>query len=74
MKCCFVILTSDQIAGFDFSKVMQKRAFVWNNDFTKTFVKFCHTKIPPGLEDVKHLSLSEMKEELKKPEWQHPEP
>lgn len=67
----YVILTSSEVSSIDFSKVLEDSASTlrYNNDDTKTFVKF-KGDTPSFLNGKTILSRSEMFIELKKDEWQ----
>ena len=66
----YVILTSSEVASVDFSQVMETSAGTlrYNNDNTKTFVKF-DGDTPSFLSGKTTLSYSEMLTELGKDEW-----
>ena len=66
----YVILTSSEVASVDFSQVMETSAGTlrYNNDRTKTFVKF-DGDTPSFLSGKATLSYSEMLTELGKDEW-----
>ena len=67
----YTILTSSEVSSIDFSKVLEDSASTlrYNNDNTKTFVKF-NGNTPSFLDGKTILSRSEMFTELKKDEWQ----
>ena len=66
----WVILTASEAASADFSKVMQTSAATlrWNNDESKTFVKYEGSK-PRFLYGKDTLTHSQIKTELAKDEW-----
>jgi len=67
----YTILTSSEVSSIDFSKVLEDSTSTlrYNNDNTKTFVKF-NGDTPSFLDGKTILSRSEMFTELKKDEWQ----
>ena len=67
----YTILTSSEVSSIDFSKVLEDSANTlrYNNDNTKTFVKF-KNDTPSFLDGKTILNRSEMFTELKKDEWQ----
>ena len=67
----YVILTASEVSSIDFSKVLEDSTSTlrYNNDNTKTFVKF-NGDTPSFLDGKTILSRSEMFTELKKDEWQ----
>ena len=67
----YTILTSSEVSSIDFSKILEDSASTlrYNNDNTKTFVKF-NGNTPSFLDGKTILSRSEMFTELKKDEWQ----
>jgi len=66
----YVILTASEAESIDFSKVMQASAdtICWNNDKTKTFVKYEGSK-PRFLYGKDTLTNSQILTELRKDEW-----
>tara|TARA_R110002012_G_scaffold103168_1_gene242986 strand:- start:1612 stop:1833 length:222 start_codon:yes stop_codon:yes gene_type:complete len=70
----YVILTALEVSSIDFSKVLQGSASTlrYNNDNTKTFVKF-NGDTPSFLNGKTILNRSEILEELKKEEWKSEE-
>ncbi len=66
----WVILTASEAAAIDFSEVMQTSADTlrWNNDSTKTFVKYDGDQ-PSFLSGKDELTHSEILTELAKSEW-----
>lgn len=68
MEKKFVILTKSEIDGFDLSGVLEtnKDMLRWNNDKTKTFVKFIG-ETPEYLKNKNILTLSEMLNILENP-------
>jgi len=66
----YVFLTASEASSIDFSKVLQGSASTlrYNNDNTKTFVKF-NGDTPSFLNGKTILNRSEILEELKKEEW-----
>ena len=66
----YVILTASEVSSIDFSKVLEDSTSTlrYNNDNTKTFVKF-NGDTPSFLDGKTILSRSEMFTELKKDEW-----
>ena len=70
----YVILTASEVSSIDFSKVLEDSTSTlrYNNDNTKTFVKF-KDNTPSFLDGKTILSRSEMFTELKKDEWQSEE-
>ena len=70
----YVILTSSEVSSIDFSKVLEDstNTLRYNNDNTKTFVKFKGTT-PSFLVGKTILNRSEILEELKKEEWKSEE-
>ena len=66
----WVILTASEAEGIDFSKVLQTSAdtLAWNNDNTKTFVKYEGSK-PAFLGDKTALTHSQILAELREDEW-----
>ena len=70
----YVILTSSEVSSIDFSKVLEDSTDTlrYNNDNTKTFVKF-RGETPSFLASKTILSRSEILEELKKEEWKSEE-
>jgi len=67
----YVILTASEVSSVDFSKVKEDSAKTlrYNNDNTKTFVKFTGS-MPSFLEDKIQYTNSEILEVLKEEEWQ----
>tara|TARA_R100001463_G_scaffold43145_1_gene90174 strand:+ start:1765 stop:1986 length:222 start_codon:yes stop_codon:yes gene_type:complete len=66
----YVILTTSEVSSIDFSKVLEDSVDTlrYNNDNTKTFVKF-KDSTPSFLEGKTILNDSEIKIELFKEEW-----
>ena len=66
----YVILTAVEASSIDFSKVKETSAdtLLWNNDNSKTFVKY-EGDSPSFLRDKPTLTQTEMIEELEKSEW-----
>jgi len=72
MRKKYVILTASEVSSVDFSKVKEDSANTlrYNNDNTKTFVKF--TGITPSFLDGKRqYTKSEILEILTEEEWQN---
>lgn len=65
-----VILTSSEVSSIDFSKVLEDstNTLRYNNDDTKTFVKF-KGDTPSFLSGKTTLNKAEMRIELAKDEW-----
>ena len=65
----YVILTAVEDSSIDFSKVKETSAdtLLWNNDNSKTFVKY-EGDAPSFLRDKPTLTQTEMIEELEKSE------
>ena len=70
----YVKLTTSEVSSIDFSKVLEDstNTLRYNNDNTKTFVKFKGTT-PSFLVGKTILNRSEILEELKKEEWKSEE-
>ena len=68
----WVLLTASEASSIDFSKVLETNAGTlrWNNDESKTFVKY--EGIKPSFLSGAVLTHSQIREELAKDEW-HPE-
>ncbi len=66
----YVILTASEVSSIDFSKVLEDSTSTlrYNNDNTKTFVKFT-SNTPSFLDGKTTLNKVEMKTELFKEEW-----
>ena len=66
----WVILTDSEAESIDYSKVLQTSANTlrWNNDNTKTFVKYEGSK-PSFLSGKTALTHSQILTELQKVEW-----
>tara|TARA_R100000808_G_scaffold627_1_gene3220 strand:- start:8450 stop:8683 length:234 start_codon:yes stop_codon:yes gene_type:complete len=66
----YVILTSSEAESIDFSQVLQTSADTlrWNNDESKTFVKYEGSK-PRFLYGKDTLTYSQIRTELAKDEW-----
>lgn len=66
----YAILTSSEVANIDFSKILEDSTSTlrYNNDNTKTFVKFTGDT-PSFLDGKTILNSSEIKTELFKEEW-----
>jgi hypothetical protein len=71
----YVILTASEAENIDFSKVLQRSADVlrWNNDNTKTLVKYEGSK-PSFLSGKTALTHAQILTELENEEWQAPDP
>ena len=72
MRKKYVILTASEVSSVDFSKVKEDsvNTLRYNNDNTKTFVKFtCNT--PSFLDGKTQYTNSEMLEILAEEEWRH---
>tara|TARA_R110000822_G_scaffold225332_1_gene358115 strand:- start:892 stop:1116 length:225 start_codon:yes stop_codon:yes gene_type:complete len=67
----YVILTASEVSSVDFSKVKEDsaRTLRYNNDNTKTFVKFTGS-MPSFLDGKTQYTNSEMLEILTEEEWQ----
>ena len=67
----YVILTASEVSSVDFSKVKEDSASTlrYNNDNTKTFVKFTGST-PSFLDGKTQYTNSEILEILKEEEWQ----
>ena len=65
----YVILTSSEAQSIDFSKVLETSANTlrWNNDNSKTFVKYEGVK--PSFLSGTVLTYYQIREELAKDEW-----
>ena len=70
----WVILTASEAESIDFTKVIETSADTlgWNNDATKTFVKYEGDQ-PAFLSGKTALTHSQILAELAKDEWQPPE-
>ena len=68
----YVILTASEVSSVDFSKVKEDSASTlrYNNDNTKTFVKFTGS-MPSFLDGKTQYTNSEILEILKEEEWQN---
>ena len=68
------MLTTSEVSSIDFSKVKEdsENTLRYNNDNTKTFVKFTGDT-PSFLNGKTMLNRSEILEELKKDEWKSEE-
>ena len=68
----YVILTASEVSSVDFSKVKEDSANTlrYNNDNTKTFVKFTGST-PSFLDGKTQYTNSEMLEILAEEEWQN---
>ena len=66
----YVILTSSEAESIDFSQVLQTSSDTlrWNNDESKTFVKYEGSK-PRFLYGKDTLTHSQIRTELAKDEW-----
>jgi hypothetical protein len=66
----YVILTTSEVSNIDFSKVLEDNSSTlrYNNDNTKTFVKF-NGDTPSFLDGKTILNRNEILTELKKVEW-----
>ena len=66
----YVILDASEVSSIDFSKVKQTSAdtLTWNNDNSKTFVKYTGDA-PSFLSGKSVLTITEIQEELQKSEW-----
>ena len=71
MKKKYVIITTSEVSSVDFSQIKEDSASTlrYNNDNTKTFVKFTGN-IPSFLQDKTQYTNSEILEILKEEEWQ----
>ena len=71
----WVILTASEASSIDFSKVLQEGADTlrWNNDESKTFVKYEGSK-PSFLSGKTALTHSQILTELAEDEWQGEDP
>ena len=67
----YVLLTASEVSSIDFSKVLEDSVDTlrYNNDNTKTFVKF-KGNVPSFLNGKTVLTRDEMFAELSKQEWQ----
>ena len=70
----YVILTASEVSSIDFSKVLEDstNTLRYNNDNTKTFVKF-RGDTPSFLNGKTLLNKADMKAELFKEEWNRAE-
>ena len=70
----YVILTASEVSSIDFSKVLEDstNTLRYNNDNTKTFVKF-RGDTPSFLNGKTLLNKADMKAELFKEEWKRAE-
>ena len=70
----YVIISKEDVDNIDFSKVLEtsKETLRWNNDKTKTFVKYIGDK-PTCLEGFTSINLAGMRQELTKSEWNYEE-
>ena len=70
----YVILNANEVGSIDFSKVLETNADTlrWNNDNTKTFVKY-EGSTPSFLGDKTILNSSQILAELEEDEW-NPDP
>jgi len=70
----YVILTASEVSSIDFSKVLENSTSTlrYNNDNTKTFVKFNGDTLS-FLDGKTTLNKAEMKTELFKEEWKSEE-
>ena len=68
----YTILTSSEVSSIDFSKVLEDSTSTlrYNNDNTKTFVKFTGST-PSFLDGKTQYTNSEMLEILAQEEWQN---
>ena len=68
----YVILTASEVSSVDFSKVKEDsvNTLRYNNDNTKTFVKFTGNT-PSFLDGKTQYTNSEMLDILAEEEWQH---
>ena len=66
----YVIIDADEVGSVDFSKVLETSADMlrWNNDNTKTFVKYEGSK-PRFLYGKDTLTNSQILTELEEDEW-----
>ena len=71
----YVTLTSSEAQSIDFSKVLETSANTlrWNNDNSKTFVKYEGSK-PSFLSGKLTLTHSQILTELAEDEWQGEDP
>jgi len=67
----YVIITASDVSSVDFNQVLETSADTlrYNNDTTKTFVKF-NGETPSFLNGKTQYNNSEMLTELNKTEWQ----
>ena len=72
MRKKYVILTASEVSSIDFSKVKEDsvNTLRYNNDNTKTFVKFAGNT-PSFLDGKTQYTNSEMLEILAEEEWRH---
>ena len=72
MRKKYVILTASEVSSIDFSKVKEDsvNTLRYNNDNTKTFVKFAGNT-PSFLDGKTQYTNSEMLDILAEEEWQH---
>tara|TARA_R110002020_G_scaffold315254_1_gene530411 strand:- start:169 stop:390 length:222 start_codon:yes stop_codon:yes gene_type:complete len=72
MRKKYVILTASEVSSIDFSKVKEDsvNTLRYNNDNTKTFVKFAGNT-PSFLDGKTQYTNSEMLDILAQEEWQH---
>ena len=71
MARTYIIIASGDVSSVDFSKVLETSADTlrYNNDGTKTFVKF-EGDTPSFLAGKTAYTYSEILQELQKDEWQ----
>ena len=71
----WVILSDSEVESIDYSQVLETSANTlrWNNDNTKTFVKYEGSK-PRFLYGNDTLTHSQILTELQEDEWQAPDP
>ena len=72
MRKKYVILTASEVSSIDFSKVKEDsvNTLRYNNDNTKTFVKFAGNT-PSFLDGKTQYTNSEMLDILAEEEWRH---
>ena len=72
----YVILTSSEAESIDFSKVLETSADTlrWNNDGSKTFVKYTTGSKPSFLTGKTAMTYSQIRTELQEDEWSSDEP
>jgi len=70
----YVVITASDVSSIDFNQVLETSASMlrYNNDTTKTFVKF-EGETPSFLDGKTQYNHSEILAELNKAEWQSDE-